>query len=95
MDITIRSNHPEYHSYFEKVLSDGLNKIFRKHQYVQSVKVHLHTPNGANKHVALRTRIFGKELFVEAEHLSFKRAVDDAVKKLRIRVQKYKIRRFH
>ncbi len=95
MDIIIRANQPEYHSYFERVISEGLNTVFKKHRYIDSVRVHLDTPSGETKHVRLRTRLFGKELLVEASDMSFKKAVEEAIQKLKWRVRRYKDRRFN
>lgn len=94
MDLKVEKGDFESRNYFEDYSRKSLEKLFAQYDFIKSVNVFFRGKKHPTKKVKIKARFKGKEVFVEESAENYQMAVDGAIKKLKVQVEKYKTKHY-
>lgn len=94
MDIKVEKGQALGYNPKENYVAEFLSKYFDNYPFVESIKVFFRGEKHPYKKVKLQARLKGKDVFVEAKGDRHEIALEEASKKLRVIVEKYKTKHY-
>ncbi len=94
MDIKLDRSSTSSENDFSAYANEKLGRYFSHYPFVQSVQLYLRAKKHATKKVKINVRLKGKAIFAEAKGLRHHDALENALQKLEIQLQKYKGKRY-